>query len=56
MRFNIEFDREEDGRIAEATDLPGVMVHGRDRAEACVRVIELASRVLAERSKIRDRR
>jgi predicted RNase H-like HicB family nuclease len=50
MRFQIELDREEDGRwIAEVPDLPGVMVYGPDRATAVARVQALALRVLAER-------
>ena len=50
MRFQIEIEREEDGRwIAEVPDLPGVMVYGPDRATAVARVQALALRVLAER-------
>ncbi len=50
MQFQIELDREEDGRwIAEVPDLPGVMVYGRDRGEAVAKVQALALRVLAER-------
>ncbi|HEX5726035.1 MAG TPA: type II toxin-antitoxin system HicB family antitoxin [Longimicrobiaceae bacterium] len=50
MQYHIELEREEDGRwIAEIPDLPGVLVYGRDRAEAVARVQALALRVLAER-------
>ena len=50
MQFHIEIEREEDGRwIAEVPDLPGVMVYGRDRADAVARVQALAWRVLTER-------
>ena len=50
MQFNIEIDREDDGRwIAEVPDLPGVMVYGRDKADAVAKVQALALRVLAER-------
>lgn len=50
MQFHIELEREEDGRwIAEVPDLPGVMVYGRDRADAIAKVQALALRVLAER-------
>jgi predicted RNase H-like HicB family nuclease len=50
MKLTVEIEREEDGRwIAEATNLPGVMVYGRTHEEAISRVKELARRVLAER-------
>lgn len=50
MRFQIEVEREEDGRwIADVPDLPGVMAYGPDRATAVARVQALALRVLAER-------
>ena len=50
MHFQIEIEREEDGRwIAEVPDLPGVMVYGADRASAVAKVQALALRVLAER-------
>ncbi|HEX9937853.1 MAG TPA: type II toxin-antitoxin system HicB family antitoxin [Longimicrobium sp.] len=50
MRFQIELEREEDGRwIAEVPELPGVMVYGPERATAVARVQALALRVLAER-------
>ncbi|HEX8696477.1 MAG TPA: type II toxin-antitoxin system HicB family antitoxin [Longimicrobium sp.] len=55
MRFHIEIDREEDGRwIAEVPDLPGVLVYGRDRAEAIARVQALAKRVMVERKRHRE--
>jgi predicted RNase H-like HicB family nuclease len=50
MHFNIEIEREDDGRwIAEVPDMPGVMVYGDDRASAVAKVQALALRVLAER-------
>ena len=50
MQFNIEIEREDDGRwIAEVPDMPGVMVYGDDRASAVAKVQALALRVLAER-------
>jgi predicted RNase H-like HicB family nuclease len=50
MRFQIEVEREEDGRwIAEVPDLPGVMVYGPDRATAVAKAEALASRVVTER-------
>ncbi len=50
MQFHTELELEEDGRwIAEVRDLPGVLVYGRDRADAVARVQALALRVLAER-------
>lgn len=50
MHFQIEFDREEDGRwIAEITNLPGVMAYGASREEALSAVEVIALRVLADR-------
>lgn len=50
MRFQIETDREADGRwIAEVAALPGVMAYGKTRSEAVARVQALALRVLADR-------
>ena len=49
MKFQIEIDREEDGRwIAEITSLPGVLVYAKSRKEAVARVKALALRVLAD--------
>jgi len=44
VNFNIEFDREDDGRwIAEIAELPGVLAYGatRDEAEAAVEALAL---------------
>jgi predicted RNase H-like HicB family nuclease len=50
VHFQIEFDREEDGRwIAEITNLPGVMAYGATREEALSAVEVIALRVLADR-------
>ncbi len=50
MKFNIELDREEDGRwIAEVVDLSGVMAYGATRQEAVMRAEALALRVMADR-------
>ena len=50
MRFQIETDRETDGRwIAEIPRLPGVMAYGKTRNEAVAKVQALALRVLADR-------
>jgi predicted RNase H-like HicB family nuclease len=50
MNFNIELEREADGRwIAEVPDLPGVLTYGKDRDDAIAHVQALALRVLAER-------
>ncbi|MEZ5320362.1 MAG: type II toxin-antitoxin system HicB family antitoxin [Vicinamibacterales bacterium] len=50
MTFDIEIDREDDGRwMAEVQALPGVMTYGATRDEAVARVQALALRVLAER-------
>ena len=47
MRFDIVYEREEDGRwIAEIEKLPGVMLYGNSQHEAKLKVEELASRVL----------
>jgi len=49
MRFQIELEREDDGRwIAEVPERPGVMVYGPDRATAVAKVQALALRVIAE--------
>jgi predicted RNase H-like HicB family nuclease len=50
MSFEIELDREEDGRwIAEVPELPGVMTYGKSREDAIAHVQALALRVLADR-------
>jgi len=50
MKFNVEIDREEDGRwIAEVDDLPGALAYGQTREEAISRVEALALRVMADR-------
>jgi len=50
MKFVIELKREDDGRwIAEAPDLPGVLVYGTTREDAIAHAQALASRVLADR-------
>jgi len=48
--FQIEFDREDDGRwIAEITALPGALVYGQSKEEAVRNVEALALRILADR-------
>jgi len=50
LKFQIELDREEDGRwIAEIAALPGVMAYGETKPEAVAKVKALALRVLADR-------
>ncbi|RPJ53884.1 MAG: type II toxin-antitoxin system HicB family antitoxin [Acidobacteria bacterium] len=50
MVFNLELEREEDGRwIAEVRELPGVMIYGDTREQAIANVQALALRVLADR-------
>lgn len=50
MKFNIECEREEDGRwLAEVPELPGVMAYGSTAEEAMAKAQVLALRVLAER-------
>jgi len=49
MNYNIECEREEDGRwIAEVPQLPGVLAYGATADEAMIKVEALALRVLAE--------
>ncbi|HEU0076710.1 MAG TPA: hypothetical protein VFQ76_03615 [Longimicrobiaceae bacterium] len=50
-RLTIETDCEEDGRwIAEAVDLPGVLVYGATEEDAIRRAEVLAAEVLADRA------
>ena len=50
MEYQIEFDREEDGRwIAEIVALPGVMAYGMSQAEVESKVEAMALRVIADR-------
>jgi predicted RNase H-like HicB family nuclease len=50
MRFNVETEREDDGRwIADVPALPGVMAYGDSRDEAVARAEALALRVVADR-------
>lgn len=50
MKLTIELETEEDGRfIAEAVELPGVLVYGETEEEAITKVQALALRVLADR-------
>jgi predicted RNase H-like HicB family nuclease len=49
MDFQIEFEREEDGRwIAEISELPGVMCYGATKEEAEVKVRAVAQQAIAE--------
>ena len=50
MNYNIEYEREEDGRwLAEVPELPGVLAYGATADEATTKAEALALRVLAER-------
>jgi predicted RNase H-like HicB family nuclease len=50
MTFNVEVEREDDGRwIAEVTDLPGALAYGTTREEAVTRAEALALRIMADR-------
>ena len=50
MKFNVEIDREDDGRwIAEVIDLPGSLAYGQTREEAVARAEALALRIMADR-------
>ncbi len=54
MKFQIEIDRENDGRwIAEIPALPGVMAYGKTRQEAIAKVEALALRVVADKTEER---
>jgi predicted RNase H-like HicB family nuclease len=50
MKFNVEIEREDDGRwIADVVDLPGAMAYGQTREQAVSRAEALALRILADR-------
>jgi predicted RNase H-like HicB family nuclease len=50
LRFNIETERETDGRwIAEIVDIPGVLAYGRTEARAKANAYAIALRVIADR-------
>jgi predicted RNase H-like HicB family nuclease len=50
MKFEIECEREEDGRwLAEVPQLPGVLAYGSSADEAMAKAEILTLRVLAER-------
>ena len=49
MQFNLECEREEDGRwLAEIAAIPGVLAYGGSANEAMAKAEVLALRVLAE--------
>ena len=49
MKFNLECEREDDGRwLAEVSQLPGVLAYGASANEAMAKAQVLALRVLAE--------
>ncbi len=50
MHFNIECEREEDGRwLAEVIGLPGVLAYGATRDQAIAKAESLGLRVIADR-------
>ena len=50
MNFEIEYEREDDGRwLAEVPQLPGVLAYGASANDAMAKAQILALRVLAER-------
>lgn len=50
MRFNVELERDNDGRwIAEVPELPGVLAYGATKPETQAKVQVLALRVVADR-------
>lgn len=52
MEFEIDLDREEDGRwIAEILNLPGVLAYGATQGEARVKAQTIAAEVIAEHTK-----
>lgn len=55
MRFELEIEREEDGRwIAEIPELPGCLAYGDSRDDAVARAESLALRILADRVEAGD--
>jgi predicted RNase H-like HicB family nuclease len=51
LRFNIETERENDGRwIAEIADIPGALAYGRTENQANANAYALALRVIADAS------
>lgn len=49
MRFEVEFDREDDGRwIAEIVSLPGAMAYGKTREMALAAVEAIALWAIAD--------
>ena len=49
MKFNLECEREDDGRwLAEVSRQPGVLAYGKSANEAMTKAEVLALRVLAE--------
>ena len=50
MRFNVEVEREDDGRwIAEVSDFSGALAYGDTREQAVAKAEALALRVMADR-------
>ena len=50
MQFNLECEREDDGRwLAEVGELPGTLAYGSSANEAVAKAEVLALRILAER-------
>ena len=50
LRFNIETERENDGRwIAEIADIPGILAYGRTENQDKANAYALALRVIADR-------
>ncbi|MHB8535405.1 MAG: type II toxin-antitoxin system HicB family antitoxin [Sulfuricaulis sp.] len=57
MNYNIEYEREEDGRwLAEVNELPGVLAYVKTSEEAMAKAEVLALRVLAERLDLGERK
>jgi predicted RNase H-like HicB family nuclease len=55
MRYEVEFDREDDGRwIADVPSLPGVMAYGASQDEAFRQVEAIGLRVLADQIEHRE--
>jgi predicted RNase H-like HicB family nuclease len=55
MKFNIEYDKEDDGRwIAEIPSIPGVLAYGQSQEEATSKVISLALNVMSEKIEINN--
>jgi predicted RNase H-like HicB family nuclease len=55
MKFNIEYELEDDGRwIAEIPFVPGALAYGKSQEEAASKVISLALKVISEKIELNN--